>query len=56
MSLYNKYKRKRENDEDVGDYKINKKRRFPGYFQYVCELLANDEKSLYDIFKQYPSI
>jgi hypothetical protein len=25
-SLYNKYKRKREDDEDAGDYKIYKKR------------------------------
>jgi hypothetical protein len=56
MSLYNKYKRKREGDEDAGDYKIYKKRCVPGYFQYTCELLANDEKVLYKIFKQYPSI
>jgi hypothetical protein len=55
-SLYNKYKRKREGDEDTGDYKIYKKRSVPGYFQYTCEVLANDEKSLYEIFKEYPSI
>jgi hypothetical protein len=44
--LYNRYKRKREDDEDVGDYKIYKKRNDPVYFQYARELLANDEKSL----------
>jgi hypothetical protein len=48
-SLYNKYKRKREGDEDVGDYKV-------GDFQYTCELLANDEKTLNKIYKEYPFI
>jgi hypothetical protein len=43
-NLYNKYKRKRE-DEDVGDYKIYKRRKAPEYFQYGCELLTNDEKN-----------
>jgi hypothetical protein len=55
-SFYNKYKRKREDDEDTGEYNIYKKRSIPGYFQYTCELLANDEKTLYEIFKEYPSI
>jgi hypothetical protein len=55
-SLYNKLKRKREDDEDVWDYKIYKKRSVPEYFQYACELLANDEKTLYEIFKEYSSI
>jgi hypothetical protein len=54
--LYNKYKRKREGDEDTGDYKIYKKLGIPGYFQYGCELLENDDKSFYEIFKEYPSI
>jgi hypothetical protein len=55
-SLYNKYKRKREDDEDVGDYKVYKRRSTPGYFQYACELLANDEKTWYEICKEYQSI
>jgi hypothetical protein len=55
-SLYNKYKRKREDEEDTGEYNIYKKSSLPGYFQYGCELLANDEKTLYEIFKEYPSI
>jgi hypothetical protein len=55
-SLYNKYKRKREDDEDTGDYKIYKKGSAPGYFQYACELLSNDEKTPYEIYKEYPSI
>jgi hypothetical protein len=55
-SLYNKYKRKREDDEDIGDYQIQKRRSTPGYFQYTCELPANDEKTLYEIFKEYSSI
>jgi hypothetical protein len=55
MSLYNKYKRKREGEDNL-EYSIYKKRSLPGYFQYVCELLANDEKTLYEIFKEYPSI
>jgi hypothetical protein len=54
-SLYNKYKRKREG-EDTLEYNVYKKRSFTGYFQYVCELLVNDEKTLYEIFKEYPSI
>jgi hypothetical protein len=54
--MYNKYKRKREGDEDSGDYNIYKKRSVPGYFQYGCEFLTNDEKTLYEIFKEYPSI
>jgi hypothetical protein len=45
-SLYNKYNRKREDDENVGDYKICKRKSVPGYFQYACELLANVEKIL----------
>jgi hypothetical protein len=53
--LYNKYKRKRE-DEDIGECNVYKKRSLPGYFQCACEELANDEKNLYDIFKEYPSI
>jgi hypothetical protein len=36
MSLYNKYKRKREGDEDVGEYKVYKRRSVPGNFQYGC--------------------
>jgi hypothetical protein len=55
MSLYNKYKRKREG-EDNEEYNIYKKRSVPGYFQYACEQLANDEKNLYNIFKEFPSI
>jgi hypothetical protein len=55
-SLYNKYKRKREDDEDVGDYKIDKRRSPPGYFQYACEFLTNNEKRLHEIYKEYPSI
>jgi hypothetical protein len=54
--LYNKYKRKREGDEDTRYYNIYKKRSVLGYFQYVCELLGNDEKTLYETFKEYPSI
>jgi hypothetical protein len=42
-------KRKGGGDENVSDYKIYKKRSAPGYFQYMCELLANDEKTLYEI-------
>jgi hypothetical protein len=41
-SLYNKYKRKSEGDEDVGNYNIFKRRNTPGYFQYGCALVAND--------------
>jgi hypothetical protein len=55
VSLYNKYKRKREG-EDTGEYNIYKKRSIPGYFQYACKQLANDEKNLYYIFKENPSI
>jgi hypothetical protein len=55
-SLHNKYKRKREDDEDVGNYKIFKRRSASGYFQFACELLANDEKTLYEIYKEYQSI
>jgi hypothetical protein len=56
MSLYNKYKKNREDDEIAGNYKIYKKSSTPGYFQYAYELLGNDEKILYKIFKEYPSI
>jgi hypothetical protein len=55
-SLYNKYKRKREGHEDTGEYKIYKKRSVRGYFQCACELLAIDEKTLYETFQEYPSI
>jgi hypothetical protein len=55
MSLYNKFKRKKENDEDSRECKIYKKRNIPWYFQYSYEL-ANDEKTLYEIFKEYPLI
>jgi hypothetical protein len=51
-SLYNKYKRKREVDEEVGDFKVCKRRSASGYFQYLCELLANDDKTLYKIYKE----
>jgi hypothetical protein len=54
--LHIEYKRKRKYDEDVWDYKVYKKRSAPGYLQYVCELLTNDEKTLYELFKEYPSI
>jgi hypothetical protein len=33
-----------------------KRRSSPGYFQHACELLTNDEKILYEIYKEYPSI
>jgi hypothetical protein len=54
--LYKKYKRKREGDENVGFYKVNKRKKVPGYFLYAYELLENDEKTLYEIYKEYPSI
>jgi hypothetical protein len=55
-SLYNKYKRKREGEEDSGKYRIYKRRSAPGYFQYSCEQLANNEKTLSEIFQEYLSI
>jgi hypothetical protein len=33
-----------------------KRRGAPGYFQYTCEFLSNDEKTFYQILKEYPSI
>jgi hypothetical protein len=50
-NLYDKYRRKREADEDVGDCKVYKKRSGPGYFQYACELVENDERILYEIYE-----
>jgi hypothetical protein len=35
---------------------VYKRRNTPGFFQYVCEVLANDEKILYEIYKEYSSI
>jgi hypothetical protein len=51
-SLYNKYKRKGEG-ENTGEYNIYKKTSVPEYFQNACEQLTNDEKNLYNIFKEY---
>jgi hypothetical protein len=45
------YTRKREGDEDDGDYKMYKRRSTLGYFQNACELLANNEKMLYEILE-----
>jgi hypothetical protein len=55
-SLFKKFKRKREGDEDVDYHKVYKRRSAPGYFQYVCEVLANDKKTFYEIYIEYPSI
>jgi hypothetical protein len=35
---------------------VYKRRSAPGYFQYACELLANDDKTLYEICKEYLSV
>jgi hypothetical protein len=31
--------------EDTGEFNMYNKRSVPGYFQYACEQLANDEKN-----------
>jgi hypothetical protein len=54
--LFNKYKRIIEGDEDVGTFKVYKRRGAPGYFQYACEFLSNDKKTFYQILKEYLSI
>jgi hypothetical protein len=35
---------------------VYERRSVLGYFQYKCKLLPNDEKTLYEIYKEYPSI
>jgi hypothetical protein len=43
INSYNKYKRQREGNEDVGDWKVYKRRSVPEYLQYGCEFLGNDK-------------
>jgi hypothetical protein len=41
MNFDNKYKRRRERDEDTGERGIYKKNTVSKYFENSCELLAN---------------
>jgi hypothetical protein len=53
-SLFNKYKRKREGDEDVNTYKVKKKS--SSILPIWLSNFTKDEKILYEICEDYPSI
>jgi hypothetical protein len=56
MNFDNKYKGRRERDEDSREYGIYKKNTVSKYFENACELLANDKSTLSEIFQEFSSM
>jgi hypothetical protein len=52
----NKYKRRREKDEDRGERGPYKKNTVSKYFENSCQLLANGITTLSEIFQEFPSM
>jgi hypothetical protein len=56
MNFDNKYKRRRERDEETGERGVYKNNTVSKYFENACEQLANSKRTLSEIFQRYPSM